>query len=54
MGRFEGYNLSHLQIFVNELFTGLNLGWVKWIDFGNMGGECWLKVNGVVVMVVRW
>ena len=48
------YDLSRLQVFVNELFTGLQLGWVKWIDLGNTGGKCWLEVDGVVVMVMRW
>ena len=41
-------------MFVNELFTDLQLGWVKWIDFGNTGGECWLKVDGVAIMAMRW
>ena len=41
-------------MFVNELFTGLQLGWVKWINLGNTGGECRLKVDGMVVMVMRW
>ena len=41
-------------MFVNEPFTDLQLGWVKWIDFGNTGGECWLKVDGVVIMAMRW
>ena len=54
MGRFGGYDPSRLQVFVNKLFTGLQLGWVKWIDLGNTGGECQLKVNGVVVMAMRW
>ena len=54
MGRFGGYNSSRLQVFVNELFTGLQLSWVKWIDLGNMGGERWLKVDGVVVIAMRW
>ena len=54
MGRFGGYNSFCLQVFVNELLTGLKLSRVEWIDFGNMGGEYWLKINGVVIMVVRW
>ena len=54
MGRFGGYDPFYLQVFFNELFTGLQLGWVKWIDLGNMGSECRLKVDGVVVMAVRW
>ena len=28
--------------------------WVKWIDFGDMGGECRLKVDGVVIMTMWW
>ena len=54
MGRFGGYDPSHLQVFINELFTGLQLSWVKWIDLGNMEGECPLKADGVVVVAMRW
>ena len=54
MGGFEGYNLSCIQVFINKLLTGLKLGRIEWIDFGDAGGECWLKINGVVIMAMRW
>ena len=52
MGRLGSYDSSRLQVFLNELLAGPERGGIKWVDFGNVGGKCWLEVNGDVV--VAW
>ena len=41
-------------MFLNELLASLKLSRIEWIDFGNVGGECQLEVNGVIIMAMWW
>ena len=54
LGRLESYDSSRLQVFLNELLAGPELGGIKWVDFGNAGGKCWLEVSGVIIMAMWW
>ena len=36
-------------MFFNKGFACFHLHWVERIDFGDLGGEVWVKVDGVVI-----
>ena len=39
-------------MFFDKGFTSFHLSWVERIDFGDLGGEVWTKVDGVVIGVM--
>ena len=49
LGRFRGYNLSHLEVFFDKGSAHFHLHWVERVDLGNLGNEVWVKFNGVVI-----
>ena len=40
-------------MFFDKGFTHFHFCWVESIDFGNLGGEVWVKFNGVVIGAMR-
>ena len=36
-------------MFFNKGFTGFHFCWVEGIDFGDLGGEVWVKFDGMVI-----
>ena len=46
--------MSSSKTFFDKLLTGLQLCGIEWIHFSNVRGECWLEVNGMVIVVMQW
>ena len=53
LGGFQGYDPSCLKMFFNKGFTCFHVCWVERIDFGDLGGEVWVKFDGVVIGAIR-
>ena len=41
--------MSCFEVFFDKGFACFHLHWVERIDFGDLGGKVWAKVNGVVI-----
>ena len=44
--------MSCFKVFFDKGFAHFHLCWVERIDFGNLGGEVRVKVDGVVIGVM--
>ena len=52
MGGFQGYDPSCFKVFFDKGFACFHLCWVERIDFGDLGGEVRVKVDGMVIGVM--
>ena len=52
MGGLQGYDPSCFEVFFDKGFACFHLSWVERVDFGDLGGEVWVKFDGVVIGVM--
>ena len=53
LGGLQGYNLSCLKMFFDKGFACFHLCWVEGINFCDLRDEVWVKVDGVVIGMMR-